>query len=1100
MRCVSIFLCLFALSCFSALRLSLAQVNTSSLSGRVTDASGSAMPGVYIKTFNLATGYLRNVFTDRAGYYTFVDVPIGSYSITAEESGFSKAQENVELHIGEKARRDFMLNMGAVQQVIEVRENQSSLSPNDASIGMIVDQDAIANTPLYLRNWDDLLRTVPGVQISRYTEQAGNTASGRTGDFNVNGIHSLQNNFILDGIDNNTFSENVQELSTEAAHPSVDVIQQFNIITNPYSAEYGRSPGAVVSVNTKGGTNAIHGSIYEYIRNSYFDANDYFSNRYKLKKPEDNQNQFGGSLSGPMRSNRWFYFLNYEGTRIHKGVSRTSTVPLTNERIGDFSPTTAAQAGVVYPAIINPSTGQSFANNQIPIDDLDPAIQRIMALFPQPNVLHPQGQNNLNNYVRNALITDNNDSYDARMDWTPSTNNIIFGRYNYARRNRFVPGDFGGLADGTTSSAWGRLSLTSSSFVLGWMHIFSSTVLNDFRFGFIRDHVRSVQDPFSLPQIASDYIPGIPSTTTAGGGLPLIQFSSSYALIGSPVYLPKSQTPQQFQYNDTFTITSGKHNLKFGTTIYAPMRNIFQDEDAVRGFLDFEPYFTNFAYADGLLGLAHEAELTNSDFVDQRLWMIAGFIQDDWKLLPRLTLNLGLRYEFATPPLEGKNHIANFDPDEGGMLVFAKPGSLTDRSLVNPNLKDFGPRIGMAYSLNGRTVFRGGYGIYYTTFERFGSEDELALNPPFLINRVVTATTNQPALIAKQGFPLDFLAPNSINPKNLQGFHIRADSRNFPSPTVQQWSLGIQRTFGNNWATQLDYVGTKSTHLDLIYDYNQPFIAGNRTTGVVPYPNFGYIEYTAPIGYGNYNGLQGSLSKKMDDGLLLQASFTYSHSLDNTPEELEDGSGGAPNARNSGAWYGSSDFDIPHRFSVNYIYEFPFGHDKPSLSSGLWAWLLGNFRTSGVYTFYSGIPYQVNVGSALGNFLDPYGATNVPDVVGKPHTIANVDCWFYASQNKACIAAAPRLSDAYRLPQPGYVGNLGRNTMRGPHTSVFDAALLREFPFDKEVVEFRWEVFNLASTPLFGQPNSDFSSGAAGQITDLSGDQRTMQFALRISF
>jgi hypothetical protein len=708
------------------LKILFCQVSTAGLSGLITDPSGSVISGANVRALNRATGYSRKVNTEQSGYYILLDMPIGSYSVTAEGSGFSKVEESVELSVGSKARCDFTLHVKELQQFIDVRgNNTSSLSPDDASISTVVDQNTIASTPLYLRNWDDLLRSVPGVQISRYTEQAGSSAPGRIGDFNVNGVHSLQNNFILDGIDNNTFSENVQELSTEAAHPSVDIIQQFNIITNPYSAEYGRSPGAVVSINTKGGTNSIHGAVYEYIRNSYFDANDFFSNLYGFKRPENNQNQFGTSIGGPLRHDRLFYFFNYEGTRIKEGVSRTSTVPLPNERTGDFSSATAARVRVTYPTIVNPKTGQPFANNQIPPSDLDPAIQTIMALFPQPNIPHPQGQNNLNNYARNALTTDDNDSYDGRVDWTPSPDNVIFGRYNYANRSRVVPGYLGGLTDGSSSSAWGHLFLNSNSFVFGWTHIFTPSVLNDLRFGFIRDDALSEQLPFSQPQTAGEYIAGIPDVPAAGGGLPLIQFGSSYAFIGSPIYLPKKQIPQQYQYNDTFTVARGNHSLKFGTTASAPMRNIFQDEAAVRGSLDFESTFTNFAYADGLLGLANQVQLTNNDVVNQRLWMAAGFLQDDWKILSRLTLNLGLQYEFATPPVEAKNHIANFDPDGNGSLVFAHPGSLASRALVDPNKRDFAPRAGFAYSLTDKTVLRGGYGIYYTTFERFGSEDNV---------------------------------------------------------------------------------------------------------------------------------------------------------------------------------------------------------------------------------------------------------------------------------------------------------------------------------------------------------------------------------------
>jgi hypothetical protein len=566
------------------------------------------------------------------------------------------------------------------------------------------------------------------------------------------------------------------------------------------------------------------------------------------------------------------------------------------------------------------------------------------------------------------------------------------------------------------------------------------------------------------------------------------------------MFLPKSQTPQQFQYNDTLMVARGRHNLKFGVTISAPMRNIFQDESSVRGYLDFEATFTHFAYADGLLGLANQVQLTNNDVVDQRLWMTAGFLQDDWKMLPKLTLNLGLRYEFSTPPVEGANRIANFDPDGSGSLVFAHAGSLGSRALVSPNTRDFAPRVGIAYSLDSKTVLRGGYGIYYTSFERFGSEDELALNPPFLVNKQITASATVPALIARQGFPANFLNPNDIDDNNLQDFHIRAVSQRAPSPTVQQWSVGLQRQFAHHWDAQLDYVGTKSTHLDLIYDFNQPLIVGNFSTGIKPYPKFGNIEYTTPIGYGNYNGLQGSVARRMQAGLTLRASFTYSRSLDNTTEELETGSGTAPNGRDPSAWYGPSDFDVSHRISANYIYELPFGHGKRMLRRGPLSWVLGDLRISGVYTFYSGIPYQVNAGSALGNSIDPYGATNVPNRIGKPHTVGKVDCWFYASQNQACKTDRPHLSDSYSLPASGYIGDLGRNTMRGPHTNVFDAALLREISFRQANLEFRWEIFNVANTPLFGQPNSDFSSGAAGQITSLSGDQRTMQFALRLSF
>ncbi len=728
-----------------------AQVNTANLSGLITDPTGSAMPKIEVSVIMETTGYARQTTTDSAGYYSFQDLPIGDYSVSVSASGFASLQEPVTLLVGERARRDFKLTVGSTQQTVQVQGAATQLSPDDASISTVIGATTIEQTPLYLRNWDDLLRVVPGVQISRYTQQSGATSAGRTGDFNVNGIHSLQNNFILDGIDNNTFSENVQELSTESSHPSVDTISEFNVITNPYSAEYGRSPGGVVSVNTKSGTNQIHGLAFEYVRNNYFDANDFISNSHRLKKPENNQNQFGGSIGGPILKNKLFFFFNYEGTRIKQGVSRTATVPLANERVGDFSPAAAAAAGVKYPTIYDPTTCQPaysgvncqpFVNNQIPAGEIDSSVAKLMALFPLPNATTSGSPANLNNFVRNALLTDNNDNYDARIDWTPSATDTVFARYNYSNRYRAIPGYLGGLADGSSTSAWGNQTLLAHSAVLGWTRILSPSMVNDLRLGWVRNYSYAAQQPFSLTQSAGDFVPGIPVNPAIGGGVPLTTFSN-FAFEGSPDYLPKQQVPMQYQYNDTLSWVKGAHTLKFGVDLYLPMRNLFQDEPGTRGDLGFTGVFTcqhtapgkcasgtGLSYADGLLGDTQSTQLTNVFFVDQRLWMASGFVEDDWKATPRLTLNLGLRYDFGTPPMEGQNRMANFNSAGSGSLTFAKSGSLQDRTIVQPNTKDFGPRIGVAYSVDSNTVVHAGYGVYYTLFERIGSEDELALNPP----------------------------------------------------------------------------------------------------------------------------------------------------------------------------------------------------------------------------------------------------------------------------------------------------------------------------------------------------------------------------------
>jgi hypothetical protein len=866
--------------------------NSTSVSGFITDPSGASVTGAKVTALNTGTNLTRIVPTDSAGYYAFENIPIGSYKITAESAGFDTATATLSVNTAQKARQDFQLRIGATQEKVEVSSLAPELSPNDASLGNVVDRHTVENTPLYLRNWDDLLRLIPGVQSNRYTDQSGATSAGRTGNFNVHGIHSLQNNFILDGIDNNTFSENVQELSTQASRPSVDNLEEFKVVTAPYSSEYGRSPGAAVVVSTKSGTNQLHLLGYEYLRNSYFDANDFFSNRNGLAKPQNNQNQFGANIGGPILRNKLFGFFNYEGTRIHRGVSRTATVPLPNERIGDFSPAAQATYGVKYPTIVDPATRVPFPSNQIPTALLDPVALRLLALFPQPNIPGKQ----TNNFIRNAGLVDNNDSYAGRIDWNPSEKDSVFGRYTYSNRYRFIPGNFGGIADGTSTSAWGRQNLFAHSAVVGWTHIFTPTLINEFRVGYVRNASYAEQDPFGLNHTA-DYIPGVPVNPAVDGGVSQTTFSN-FGFIGSPDFLPKSQVPQQFQFVDTISLTHGNHSFKFGVDVRTPMRNIFQDEPGTRGSLSFSGQFTGLSYADALVGYVQGAQLTNVFFVDQRLFMASAFVQDDWKVTPKLTFNLGLRYDFGSPAYEGRNRMANFDPSANngsGGLVFAKDGSLDDRALVNVNTRNFAPRFGFAYSADSKTVIRGGYGIFYSLFERYGSENQLALNYPNLLNVVVAASNNTtPVFLLRNGFPSSYLDPNQVSVSQVR---VRAVNPDDPTPYVQQWSFGVQREIGFGFVAEADYVGTKSTHLDVLSDFNQHF-QGTPA----PYPNFGYTEYTSPLGTGTYHGLETSLTKRFSNGFSARVNYTWSRALDNAPDELNSNSGAPPNGRNFTAW------------------------------------------------------------------------------------------------------------------------------------------------------------------------------------------------------
>ena len=1075
------------------------QGTSTSLGGLITDESGAAVPSVKVLARNVATNVSFPGETDGSGYYRFASLPVGDFEVSAEHSGFAKMTKAIHVDTAARVRLDFALSVSAAAQAVEVTAAGTDLSPDDSMIGTTISSTEVSSTPLYLRQWDDLIRLVPGVQANRYTDQSGATSAGRTGGFNVHGVHSLQNNFVLDGIDNNSISENVQELTTEVARPSVDTLQEFRVITNAYAAEFGRAPGASVLVTTKGGSNQFHGLLFEYLRNRVFDANDFFSNRSGLKKPQNEQNQFGGNIGGPILRNKLFWFFDYEGTRVRRGVSRIATVPLPNERVGDFSVATGTAVGVKYPTIYDPTTGQPFPNNIIPANRIDPYSAKIFALFPQPNL---PGQ--LNNFARNGALSDDNDNYDWRLDWNPTDKDIVFARYAYSNRARFIPGYFGGIADGTSTSAWGRQALQAYSGVVGWTRALTPRLTNEFRAGYSRNYSYAQQDPFGLNQ-TNEYVPGVPTNPAVNGGVSLTQFAN-LTFIGSPDFLPKSQATQQFQWLDSVSLQVGKHALKFGADIRTPLRNIFQDEPGTRGSLTFDKIFTcqrgannqctgntGLSYADGLLGYVRAAQLTNVFFVDQRLRMLSGFAQDDWKLTPKLTLNLGLRYDYAPAAYEGKNRIANFNPAGSGSLVTGSAGSLDQRSLINTNNNNWGPRIGFAYSPRPKTVVRGGYGIFYTLFERFGSENQLALNPPNLINNTPSVASNAtaPVFLLRNGFPANFLDPAALN---YQLVRIRAANPHLPTPSVQQWSFGVQQEINTGLTAEVNYVGTKSTHLDVLTDLNQPI------NGVQPYPNFGYIEYMNAVGNGTYHGLESSLRQRMRKGVEMRVSYTWSKSIDNTPEELSASSGAVQNSRDLRSWRGPSDFDITQRVVANFVYALPVGRGHQLFSKGPASYVLGNWNISGIYTFATGRPFTINSGSSIGSSLDPYGAaTAVPNVVGSPVIIGQVGCYYYASQNPACPASG--YTNAFQLQNPGQFGNAGRNILRGPHTDVFDLSIQKDFRFTEATnLQFRWEVFNLTNTKILSLPNNNFSSSAAGAITSLAGDPRVMQFALRLSF
>lgn len=1044
-----------------------AQVDRATLTGVVRDPSDAVLRGAKVTITSLATGVSSTVTTSNEGVYLTLNLAPGEYLVQAEAAGFQRFEQTISLELGARSRLDMSLAVGSIGETVKVEGITPLLSTESAVLGTVVDTNEVDKLPLAIRNWDDLLAMVPGVQSDRYTEQAGGTSSGRTGGVSVHGNRSLQNNFLLDGVANNSFSTNVQELTTQISRPSVDAIDEFKVVTSPYAAEYGWSPGAAIIVSTKSGTNRLRGTVYDFYRDDRFDTINYFAKAANQPKAANKQNQFGGNLGGPIPGGRAFFFTDYEGTRLTQGVLRTGRVMTENERRGIFTST-----------IRDPLTGQPFPNHTIPANRIDPVAAAVMALVPLPNTTGG------NNFIRQPNVEDNSDRYLARVDMPIGNSNNLFVRYIGSNRVRFVPGFFGGVIDGTSTSAWGRNFLDSHAVVGGWNKVLGATLVNESRVSYARGTNDGNQDPFGQSGMDQIGFRGVPDDPRVAGGIVGMDIAGHLRL-GSPNFMPKFQYTSQVQWLNTTTWIRGRHQVKFGVDVMMPMTNEYFDVAPTRGNLRFQATFTGNAFGDFLLGYPNRAELTNVFVVTQELWSTSFYVQDDWKATDRLTLNLGLRYDFMPPPTEKDNRLANFDPNGNGgrgALVFASDGSLSDRALIKPDTNNFAPRVGAIYRINDRTILRGGYGVFFNQFDRIGSEDQLALNPPGLLNIQLVSPTGAtaPVFLMRDGFPPNFLDPSNLVIRNLK---LRAAFEDSPRTMVQQFGAGIERELAGNMVVSADAVGSFTTNLAVLRNLNQPQSGTRDANGAVPFPDFGNIQTRAMNGEANYKGVDLSFEKRFSGGIGYRASYTIGESRDQAPEHLAASSGRAQNSRDLESWEGPSDFDIRHRFVANFIVELPFGAGKAFLRDGVGAKILGGWLLSGIYSSRSGRAFTVTQGN------NNVGAdhTGLPNLTGDPKGAQTVQQWF----NPAAFTQVPS----------GTFGNAGRNILRGPGWITFDMSVQRRIDFNSRVnTTFRADIFNVFNRANFGLPASNIAAATAGVISTLAGDPRVAQLSIRFGF
>jgi hypothetical protein len=1115
------FLCLLLIS---AVNTAFAQFDSATVLGAIRDSSGAAMPGVTVTLKNIDTGLSVTAQTDGDGNFQFTNVRIGNYRVSAEKQGFSTAvAERVNVTVNARQRVDLAMQPGAVTESVVITDAAQLLETDSSGRGQLVQREQIVNLPLNGRSSANLALLTPGV---RESNQNAATGSGREASFNVNGLRNTFNNFLLDGVDNNAYGTSNQSFSSQVVQSSPDAVAEFNVQTNTYSAEFGRSGGAVINASFRSGTNQFHGNLWEYHRNSALNATGFFKPAGGVKPPLI-RNQFGFTFGGPIIRDRTFFFLDYEGFREIQKNLVFSSLPTLDQRNGVLSIPVPGSNPVRFQDVRNPFTGEVYAGGatpaRVPLSAITPFARKVLSELPAPNV--PGATSN--NYNELVLNRGYNDKFNIKLDHKLNDKLNVFTRVSHRKANNFegpnIPGPSG-------SNQNGIVNILNQQLVGGATYVFANASALEFRLGISRIEAGKKPPLTGGPSMRELYgITGLPDDRTVTGGL-TTQTVNGLSQLGRQATNPQFQNPFNVNPRVNYSFALGRHSLKTGYE-YLAVNTDVQDTNPLMGLDTYAGQFSRptsgaasnnlYNLADFMFGARSQYEFANLLVVNMRRRLHYAYLQDDFKLSQRLTLNLGVRYEFATPYYEAQNRLSNYDPATNS-IILAKDGSLYDRALVDPDYNNFAPRIGFAYNLLDKTVVRGGYGIGYVHFNRIGSADLLATNFPQITRANITqqapGVTNPRC--AGDNFSGCFRPTQDGYPSSLPNnvvLHIPRDQR---SAYIQNWQLSVQRELGSNMLLDVGYVGNHAVKLILLADLNQarpvtaeeirlsnlPASDPNRRAlpsldSRRPIQGFRSISAVLPAAFSNYHALQVKFERRFSKGLYVLNSFTWSKAIDNVSQVLEEpgGNTGTPqNLFNLAADRGLSPYDQPFNNTTSFVWELPFGKGRAFWSDMPYALdaFVGGWTLTGINTMASGqavnfrytpSPVTANLPSFIG------GVALRPNLVGNPilpKDERTIDRYFNA--------AAIQLPS---LDQP--FGNAGRNIARGDSFYQFDFGLQKNFamPFINEVskLEFRTEFFNVFNKTNFGAPNSTFASAGFGQVRNTT-PARQIQFALKLSF
>jgi Carboxypeptidase regulatory-like domain/TonB dependent receptor len=1149
-----------------------AQKDAGAIVGLVRDPSGAVVAGAKVTVTDVDRGVALVLTTNSDGEYVASPLRIGSYSVTVEKEGFKKSVAGpVQVNIQDRVGVDVKLDAGMTTEIVNVTGQRPQLETETSELGQVVDSQRINALPLNGRNYAQLALLGTGIAAAEPGSRVETTYG-----FSANGARSLQNNFLLDGIDNNANLGDVLNGAAYVVQPAVDAIAEFKVETNSYSAEFGRGNGAIMNAVIKSGTNQIHGDVWEFLRNEKVDATNAFD---QFGQQPYKQNQFGFTLGGPIIKNKLFIFGDYEALRIRQALPQLSTVPTPTEIGGDFSsllnpsvPATAVDAnGNPTNQIALDCNGQptyqgeifnsrmalsnfggnpngfcgypigGYAPGGLPANifngtngSIDPLGGELASLFPAPNTNLAGG-----NYLADPKRTETENKFDIRSDYTFSQKDNAFVRYSYGNDSNFLPSPFNNVLDGGSFQD-GYSNNTANGLAASEVHAFRNNLVNEFRFGFnyLNSHRYNLNYNTNVSQNLPIPFPGVPYVAGENiGGLPSISFADGTTAIGSSGYQPAVEKQHSYVFTDNLSWTRGRHSTKFGAELRFEQFTILEP-GSPRGSMGFGSDFTDNPAAPGqgggesiatfLLGVPDGGNITSvNPNIDYRRQIYAVYALDDFKLTPRFTLNLGLRYEFFSTIKEGNNNQSTFDfntlalvvpsgnnvqltPTLGTELNISRNGS---PGLISPDRNNFAPRIGLAYQISDKLVLRGGYGIFYGGQENGPfSNPSPGFNPPFMSSEAYStpcsaASANPNAnqvdcsisAANNGGLPLNVLSQGFPN-NTITGLSPLADPNapelyslnpHLVTPYTQQWHLGLEYQLPADTVLEVSYAGSRGLKLFAFYNGNQAVPDPNSSDALAPRRP---ANDEAPGAAGpctlanpencnpaldttiatlrsntqsNYNSLQVRLEKRYSHGLQYEAAYTFAHALDNASSASlgSVNNGDFQDQRFPNQNYGNADFDVRHRFVFSYIYDLPFGHGKKFAggSSGVVNQILGNWQMSGVFS------------AATGNY---YTATDIVSV-------ANADCGGTVGFNCARPNLVGNPNAAPCVPGTlfntcafahntvlGTFGNAPRNNIEGPGYKSWDTSLVKQFPIrDQMHLEFRAEFFNVLNhvNYLFGQ-------------------------------